>query len=149
MKFILFTILIIATFILSCNSYNNTEREAMIKAATQFLEVVKTNDTSRVKSMLLYGLTNNDNFGFAYNVNSASEAINKYGIPQSEKISLDSSVHNVPTTIAVIFPLYLATNPEDEFQKAVTKVFVQKISGEYKIVFFSNEFQNKITPIEQ
>jgi len=99
--------------------------------------------------MLLYGLLNSNDETFAHNVNLASHAINKYGLPKNEKISLDSSVHNVPTTIAIEFPIYTAVNPDDDFQKAVIKVCVQKISGKYKVVLFVNEFENKMTPLTQ
>jgi hypothetical protein len=119
------------------------ENETMIKVAYQFLDVLKTNDTSKVKSMLPYGLLDETNEIFAYNVNLASGAINKYGIPKKNTVSFDNSIHNEPPVTGILIPIYKASNPEDEFQKAVIKIFVTKTSNNYQVLYFNNEFEDK------
>ncbi len=147
--FLFILLFIIFCFVLACTYSDkyNTDRKEMIAVATNFLEAVKQNDTSKVRSKLFYGLIKSDNFKFANEINAASEMIIKYGLPQSEKISLDSSIHNVPTTIAVVFPLYHAPSPEEDLQNASLRVIVQKISGKYEVILFENEFLYKMSSI--
>ena len=150
MKIKIFVRITLLVLLCSCgkNVNTNSERDAMIKTASQFLNVLKSDDTLKAKSMLAYGLLKSSDEIFDFNISSASTALKKYGIPASEKVLLDSSIHNVQTIIAVVFPIFTAANPEDDFQKAVIKIFVQKINGKYEVIFFDNEFSSKTTPIE-
>ena len=148
-RYYLFLILVLSSFI-SCSLSNKStsEREKMIKVAKEFLNHVKDNDAEKAKKMLANGVLDRDEEGFTYNVNLASEALKKYGFPSDEKITFDSSLHSEPLVVGVVFPIYSANSTEEDLQSAVTKVFVNKESGKYKVIFFANEFESKMTPIE-
>lgn len=120
----------------------------MIKVANLFVDVLRKNDILKAKSMLMYDTLQITNESFAYNVNKASEVINKYGIPQNEKLYLKKDIHNVQETFGIAFPIFSAKNEKEELQNAEIVVFLQKESNEYKVLFFENDFEYKMSPIE-
>ena len=133
-----YSLIIIALLIASCSlTKKESEKDQIINVATSFLEIVKTNDTAKVRDNLYYGLIGETPEMFATKTTKISRLLLDSNISDLNNITVSSDRQNTPT-YSVVYRLI--DNNQSISDTIKIEVNIQKIGTVFKVVLFDYEF---------